>query len=88
VSVHVGNVKNNDPGPGEPGLTGLRLQQTKTAKEDNNQQTERDAEPAKYSYCDLHQKAWPRLMYTWIGESALRLCSGVAKSSRSGPNAV
>src|SRR5215469_3006656 len=44
-------------GSGEPGLAGLRLQQAKTPEKDNNQKTERDAEPAQYCCRDLHQKA-------------------------------
>jgi hypothetical protein len=49
-------------GAREPGFAGLHLQQAKTAEEDDNQQTERDSEPAKDSYDNAHQKACPRLI--------------------------
>ena len=49
-------------GPREPSLPGLRLEQTKRHEDHNNQQTQRGAEPAKYSCRSLHQKACPRLI--------------------------
>src|SRR6266852_7547717 len=65
----------------QPPLAELRLKQAENGDEENEHGSERDAEPAKDLSRILHQKACPRLMLIWIGESPLRLCIGVAKST-------